>query len=162
MNGIYIYPDVNAPAGFVPDKAVGEDPTCPRTERIVSEHELRTSGYYIDIPAWMPDGAVEREGIYAGACGTKIVVVSRQFELLHGQLIGLVLRPGARTASFDAVVQQIQAITVNGRPAVAVKPLTEDGSGNTAIFILTDRGLLQVGAFDVRFTDLRRVAESIK
>ena len=163
VNGIYIYPDLNAPAGFVPDKAVRADPTCPRTERIVSEHELRASGYYIDTPAWMPPGAAEQEGAWAGACGTKIIVVSRQFGVADtGASIGLVLRPGARTAQFDAVAQQIEATTVNGRPAVAIKSLTGDGSGNTVIFILTGKGLLQVGAYDVRFTDLKRVAESIE
>jgi hypothetical protein len=121
------------------------------------------SGYYMDIPAWLPAGAGETEGIFGGACGTKIIVVSRQFQVLpQGQLIGLVLRPGARTATFDAVAQQIEATTVNGRPAVAIKSLAGDGSGNTAIFILTDKGLLQVGAYDIPFADLRKVAESIK
>src|SRR5258708_22692253 len=43
VNGIYIYPEVNAPAGFVPDKATRADPTCPSTERPVSQDELKAS-----------------------------------------------------------------------------------------------------------------------
>lgn len=164
VNGIYIYPDAsNAPVGFVPDKTAGAGATCPTVARVVSEDELRASGYYIDIPPWMPPGAVEAEAISGGACGTKIGVVSRQFELQpYGALIGLLLYPGARSAQFPAVAERVQATTVNGRPAVAITPLTDDGFGNSAIFILTDKGLLQVGALDVRFADLRRVAESIK
>ena len=165
VNGIYIYPDAsNAPAGFVPDKTAAPDPVCPgQSVRVVSEDELKASGSYIDIPAWMPPETVEQEAISGGACGTKIVVVSRQFQIgSYGALIGLLFYPGARSASFPAVAQQVHAITVNGRRAVAIKPLTDDGAGNSAIFILTDKGLLQVGAYGVRFADLRRVAESIK
>ena len=163
VNGIYIYPDAStAHAGFVPDEAVAAEPKCPAKERTVSDRELKASGFYIDIPAWMPSGAVETEGIYAGACGAKVVVVSRQFQVLpQGQLIGLVLRPYSRTAPFPADAAQVEAITVDGRPAVAVKSMTEDGSGNTAIFFLTEKGLLQVGAFDLRFDDLMRVAGSM-
>ena len=165
VNGIYIYPDAsNAPAGFVPDKTAGAGPACPGPSvRVVSEDELKASDYYIDIPAWMPPETVEQEAISGGACGAKIVVVSRQFQVgSYGAQIGLVLRPGARSAQFPAVAEQVRATTVNGRPAVAITPLADDGSGNSAIFILTDKGLLQVGDYGVRFADLRRVAESLK
>ena len=163
VNGIYIYPDEsNAPVGFVPDPAARTGATCS-SSRVVSENELKTSGYYMDIPSWMPPGAVEAQGIFASACGSQITVVSRQFELQpYGVLIGVILRPGVRNASFPAVAERVHATRVNGRPAVAITPLTTDGFGNSAIFILTAKGLLQVGGYGVRFADLRAIAESIK
>ena len=164
INGIYIYPDAsNAPSGFVPDKAAAAGPVCPGAARVVSEDELKVSGYYIDIPGWLPPGAVEHEQIYGEACGSRITLVSRQFELQpYGARIGLVLRPGATGAPFPAVANRVRQMTVNGLPAALVAPLTDEGFGNSALFVRTSRGLLQVGALDVRLSDLLAVADSIK
>lgn len=63
-----------------------------------------------------------------------------------------------------ADVQEVQAGTLNGHPAVFVKPLTPEGYGLSAILIATDDpevGFFAVSAFNLPFDELMKVAEGV-
>lgn len=162
VNGIYLYPPPDdAPNDFVPDPSAVQ-PECATEMRLMSEQELSTTRYHLDVPAGMPSGAIETEGPFAQACGDSVTVVSRQFELQpYGVLVGLLLWPNAKGAPFSASEDRIQALTISERRAVLVKALTDEGFGNSAVFMLTDRGLVQVGAYDLVPADLLAIADSM-
>ncbi len=162
INGIYVWPDpLDLWPGFVPDASSSPNPPCPGRARIVPPEELEASplSIYIKTPTTLPPGAVESETAYGEACGSEIVLLSRQFQLQpYGSGVGLVFRVGTRAARFSASVSRIHPMEINGHQAVFVSPLTERGFGGSAIFVLTKDGVLQVGGTDVRPAELLRIA----
>jgi hypothetical protein len=163
INGIYIFPPPSHAPKFVPDPDAEQGNTCSGESRVLSEEEVKGTKFYLEVPAGLPSGATESEDMLAASCDGRITVVSRQFTLHpYGEAIGLVLRPGANASPFPTSADRVEGTTVNGMRAVVIAPVTAAGYGNSAIFLSTSRGLLQVGGLDVPLTVLFEIAESIR
>lgn len=164
LNGIYVFPaprDRSPEA--VPDPAAQPIPPCQGSARVVSGRELEESPHFIKTPSYLPPGTVEAEGAYGEACGSDIVLVSRQFQLRpYGESIGIVLRLGTKTAHVSASRERIVAGSLRGRPAIFIRPVTEEGFGSSHIFILEPYGLTQVGVTDLPFSELQKIAEGLR
>lgn len=113
-------------------------------------------------PSWLPRGAkqVETNG---WLCGDEPLQAGRVYEVdeRHGIEFGIHRRFGQ--SAFTAYVgeRRVKKGRVQGRPAVFILPLTEGGAGNSWIAFMDGDDLVELIAADLRFADLRRVAESL-
>lgn len=159
VNGIYIYSDRTAPPPL--DPAVGA--ACANDQlRQASEDEVRASPHFFSPPSYLPPGTFESRSPSGTACGDRIIAIERQFELQpHGSLIGIVRRVDLWAVSFRTSQDRIQAATINGKPAVTIKPVTAEGYGNSAILIREEYGVTQVGAWGLPLEELVKVAQAL-
>jgi hypothetical protein len=69
---------------------------------------------------------------------------------------------GERAFQADASAARVTTNTIAGRPAVIIRPLTEEGFGQTWIVTTTEHGFLGVHARDLPLNEVIRIAEGVK
>lgn len=155
VNGIQLWVDTPPGQDGMP---------CPEgRRRLVPEDEQRSSPHYIEVPSYLPPGAVEYQEPSMIACADRVIHAGRVFELeASGIEIGISRTVGRFSARIGyASAERVEAGSVAGKPAAFVKPVTPEGFGTSWIFVREDWGLTGVTAFDLPFEELLKVAEGV-
>lgn len=107
-----------------------------------------------------PARLVETNGYW---CGDEPIQAGRVYEVDERQGIGFGIhrRFGQSGLEANAGERRVEKGIVQGRPAVFIYPLTEGGAGNSWIAFKDGDDLIELIAADLRFDDLRRIAESL-
>jgi hypothetical protein len=95
-----------------------------------------------------PDGSV------AGA--------GQHFIVLDGPGLGIWYERGERAFGFSASVGRISAGKVQGRPAVIINPLTEEGFGDSWVAFETEDGFIWIQAIDLPLDEMLKIAEGVR
>lgn len=163
LNGMYVFPDYrDLPKGARPDPASRPGSPCGNLTREATTAEVKASPQFV-TPTYLPPGAYEITEPEGHACGDQIVMVGRQYQLQpSGVGIGIVRRVGTKLAQTSAPRDRIEVGRVNGHAAILVPPYNEEGFGNSTIFILDGDVLTQVGGLDLRFDELKKIAEGLR
>jgi len=137
---------------------VASDPSLEQKECVsVDFHEVKVMEYGYLIP-----GTKMRSPQYAGVCaeGSTAWVV-QDFVFGYGTFtIGYEL--GERAIGHDATADRISAATVAGRPGVVIRPLIEEGNGQSIVAFELDKGFIVVGAQNLPLSETLKIAEGIK
>jgi len=160
INGIHVGPNMQwrgVPCG------PGYGDPVPATPE-----EAAASGMDVS-PAYLPEGAVYLPDAEAATkCGNQVVSVYKAWsvpadpvKLRWGGLLEISCMRADRYVPLDVPAERMGPGEVLGRPAVFVRPLTEDGFGQSHIIIADEYGITWVQADGITFDELLRVAESL-
>jgi len=120
-------------------------------------------------PSYLPPGAVEKLDLDEGegpvvACDGKLSYSQRMwfFPDTTGGYVAITKIGGEHAVEGRASADRLQAITVRGKPAVAILPLTPDGEGPGGVIIAEDFGITVVGGVEFPIEVYIAVAEGLK
>jgi len=157
VNGIHVGPNSGRRGGPC---AVHGNPVYVGPEEV--------AGSELDIsPSYLPPGTkfLEMEAV---ACGGQLsTVVSRYWvepdpvSMRFGGNLRFVRYRGEHYAELYVAADRVEAGTVKGRPAVFVRPLTDDGFGESFVIVAEDFGITFIEGNGITFDELLRVAESL-
>lgn len=110
---------------------------------------------------YLPPGTYARSPQYAGVCADGSTAwVNQDFQYGYGTFsIGYEL--GERAIGTDATADRVKAGEVNGRPAVFIEPIIEEGNGQSIIAFAMDKGFIVIGATGLPLTETLKIAENI-
>ena len=86
----------------------------------------------------------------------------QHFVVTDGPTFRIWYESGERAFANEATAKGVQAATVQGRPAVIVRPLTEEGFGRTWVVFATKNGMIQVDAIDMPLDQALKIAEGVR
>lgn len=159
VNGVYLWSQ-NRPN----DPALGQRP-CPLADaRAIPENEQPGHELYIPVPSYLPPGAFEIAPPQMLLCPDgRVTHVGRSFELRpYGGEIGVIRIVGTTAAEIGELSKdRISAGAVNGKQAAFVKPVTDEGFGNSWIFVRESFGLTGFSGGDLPLEELLRVAGAV-
>ena len=126
-------------------------------ERPMTESEQRR--YSLPVPKDLPSGwkVKEAEG---WMCGDRPRAVDRVVEFDAFIALGIARFYNEDTLDARAGEKLVSKGTIQGRPAVLIKPMSRQGSGNSWIAFKDGDDLIAFIGVDIRFEILRRAAES--
>lgn len=117
--------------------------------------------YEAPIPEDIPRGWVVKEPS-GWLCGRSPMFVARIVEFEPGIAFGVSRAYSEDTLRARAGETLVSRGVIQGRPAVFIRPLSRQGSGNSWVAFKDGRDLITLKGTDVRFTILRRAAESLR
>lgn len=120
-------------------------------------------------PAYVPDGAIVEEAPLtgAGACGSRIGVVTAMYHFAPGSAssfggtLHVSRQVGEHIVRLDVARDRAEVITVDGRDAVLVHPLSEDGFGDGHVIVPESWGISRVSGVGLSAAELIQVASSL-
>jgi hypothetical protein len=156
----YFYPQGARPPSN--DPAIGRIPDCTTDSRILSEAEIQATPYRIDIPPYLPPGAIENEAPYGIECQSDLISAFRRFDFRpYGGAVSIFRHVGRWTIEWGVSAGRISSGTIEGRKAAFIKPLTPEGFGDSAILVREAWGVTQISGDDLPFDELTRIAEGV-
>lgn len=114
---------------------------------------------------YLPSGA-QLSGSFAVLCDNVIVVTDKTWDLWT-EGVGVASVEVSRELvtghpfPFDTSADRLEQLTIAGRPAVGIHPLSQDGYGPSGIAIVEEFGTTILLAYNVTFADLLRTAEGL-
>lgn len=155
INGIRLGPDVD-------DRAIV---VCAGEAALVEFSEVR--GDSLDVePPYLPEGAVRKHELIA-SCDGEIISAEATYFLEasnhhpYGARILIYRYKGEPAFRADYPVARVSDESTLARPAILVRPVADDGLGNSAIFLRDDHGLTTIRAAGITAAELLRIAESL-
>jgi len=158
LNGIRIAPTLPpSPSQCGPDE---------RAQYVGAES---VAGANVEIrPSYLPGGALTtRETVIACPDG-RVIEHVREFEVptdaglgRFGGPLQIVRGEGAHRFAHDGAANKAEATQVAGRAAVLFRPLSDDGFGQSALFIAEPWGMTAIQAYGLSETELLKVASGL-
>jgi len=115
--------------------------------------------YPVPVPTVLPPGA-EVGDPQGWVCGNEPLFVERIIEMQFAVAIGVARRFETDTLRASAGKRRVEKGTIQGRPAVFIRPLTPRGAGNSYIAFRDGADLIVFSGLEVSFSELRDAAES--
>lgn len=110
---------------------------------------------------YLPAGTFAISPQYAGVCvdGTT-AWVTQDFVYSYGRFsVGYEL--GERAIGTDATAERVSEATIAGRPGVIIRPIIEEGNGQSIVAFAMDKGFILVGAVNLPLSETLKIAEGI-
>ena len=148
VNGFRLYGSADAAA----------DPSLLQIECVSGEFpEVKVMEF-----TYLPPGTKARSPQYGGVCADGSTAwVTQDFVYGYGTFsVGYEL--GEKAIGHDATAERVEAGTVAGRPAVLIRPLIEEGNGQSIVAFTLDKGFIVVGALNLPLTETLKIAEGIR
>lgn len=111
---------------------------------------------------YLPPGTALRSPQYAGVCADGSTAwVNQEFELPAASFsIGYEL--GERAIGTDAAAERVSAATVAGQPGVIIRPLIEEGNGQSIVAFTLGKGFIVLGASELPISETINIAEGVR
>jgi hypothetical protein len=111
--------------------------------------------------AYLPPGTFAITPQYAAICPDGSTAAFEQEFLAFNFIFIVSYAAGDPAFAHDASADRIGPGTVNGNPAVIIRPLTDAGVGSSAVIVTTAKGAIIVTAHDVPLEITLKIAEGI-
>ncbi|MEX1022886.1 MAG: hypothetical protein WD058_07040, partial [Dehalococcoidia bacterium] len=150
------------------DRILADHPACADVSQQRASHEPHeAAGTEIDpYPAYLPPGA-EGEQFAATICRDTIINAGVEFSFevgtasAWGGTFSVVRMRGDHSVPAIWTTDRLRAIEVDGRRAVLVEPLTQDGWGRAALYVHEAWGVTLVQAANLTSDEMIKIAESL-
>lgn len=111
---------------------------------------------------YLPPGTSAISPQYAGVCvdGTT-AWVTQDFVYNYGRF-SVSYELGERAIGTDATAERVSEATVAGRPGVIIRPIIEEGNGQSIVAFVMDKGFILVGAVNLPLSETLKIAEGVK
>jgi hypothetical protein len=159
VNGIYFYPSgVNAGSFETDPFPCGK----PEVREVGDAATLKASRFWFAAPRYVPAGTYENFYPFGLACPAGTFLVERDFEVRPAGGMLLISRTSQPFfVGFPVSRDRLQATTLAGRPAVLVRPLTEEGFGGAAVIVRLRGSIVRVQSDTLPLNELVQVAASM-
>jgi hypothetical protein len=107
-------------------------------------------------------GTKARGPQYAGVCADGSVQFVLQEFTTRNTSFDIAYEPGERAFGHEASAERISATTIGGRPAVVIRPSTEEGYGRSSAAVATDNGFIGVDAHELPLAETVKIAEGVE
>jgi hypothetical protein len=162
VNGIRLGPNVES--GDEGGPCAGVNPSSPNTGPI---SEAETVGSPLEI--YLPFNTITDQSLFhAGTCTGVISSVEKGFTIFADPATGRFGGPlsiyrfrGDPAFIIDAPADRVNPGSIGGRSAVLVRPLTDSGFGESAVYVKESFGLTVLRASGIPLGELVRIAESL-
>ncbi len=133
------------------------DPSVSRQECVSVDFKETTRFEYTYLPAGTKAFSPQYEGVCADG---SVAWVVQDLGYGYGRItVGYQL--GEKAVGTDATAERVSAISVNGHPGIAIKPLIEEGNGQSIIAFHLDKGFIVVGVIGLPLDETMKIAEGI-
>lgn len=135
-----------------------EDPSVEKNSCVAVEFPLTDELKF----NYLPPGTFARSPQFAGKCSDgSTAFVMQSFVTKHGTF-DISYQPGERAFGHDASAERVSATTVAGRPGVIIRPLVEEGFGQSWVAFATGNGFIVVDARNLPLSETLKIAEGVK
>ncbi len=111
---------------------------------------------------YLPPGTSLRSPQYAGMCADGSTAwVNQEFESPAASF-SIAYELGERAIGTDATAERISGATIGGRPGVIIKPLIEEGNGQSIVAFPLGEGFIVVGASQLPISETLKIAEGVR
>jgi hypothetical protein len=111
---------------------------------------------------YLPPGTAAVTPQQEVVCEDGSVAGAGQHFLTDGPTFDIWYESGERGFPQDAPAERVSAGKVQGRPAVVIRPLTEEGFGRTWVVFTTKNGMIVLDARDMPLDEALKIAEGIR
>jgi hypothetical protein len=112
--------------------------------------------------SYLPPGTFARSPQFAGVCPDGSAAFVMQSFITGHTSFDVLYEPGERAFGHDASAERVSAATIASRPAVMIRPLTEEGFGRSWVAVTTDGGFIVVDARDFPLSETIKIAEGVE
>ncbi len=123
------------------------------------------AGSRLDVtPEYLPEGASETigsEGSTSVVCDNRVISVTRNYGWPPSGSFQIGRVAGEHAFPVDASGERVEAISVDGKKAVLVKPVVASGFGESMLIVAEEFGPTVIYAYMVPEHDLVRIAEGV-
>jgi Domain of unknown function (DUF4367) len=154
MNGIRFFP-VNESSEFVRTRS----PKCTTNPVKDAPPELERASPLNFTTGYLPTGT-SLIGHFASACGDDVISLASDYRGPVGPLA--IYRYSGPAAYFGRFAgEQMQALTINGRPAVIIEEKRPGGAHHTVV-MSDEKGMWTISGMDMSRAEIIRIAEGIR
>lgn len=110
---------------------------------------------------YLPPGTKAFGPQYEGVCADgSIAWVAQDLGYGYGRItVGYQL--GENAVGTDATAERVSEISVNGHPGIAIKPLIDEGNGQSIIAFHLNKGFIVLGVIGLPLDETTKIAEGI-
>jgi hypothetical protein len=111
---------------------------------------------------YLPAGTKARSPQYAGVCADGSTAwVTQDFVYGYGTFsVGYEL--GEKAIGHEAAAERVTSASIAGQPGVIIRPLIDEGNGQSIVAFRLDKGFIVVGAVNLPLLETLTIAEGIR